>query len=366
MLEGIADCCLDHGDWHLVPVSDRLLREKDAISRFDGLIVRVMDNETADALVQAGRPVVDAYGRIDDNPLPYIRLDDKGIARLASDFFSEHRYMRCAYCGFPGIRFSDARGEAFRRCVLGRGGTCDAYGGASSQRLKERYFRNEKMEEVHDEDALRKWVRSLPKPIAVFCCNDLRAYHLLKVCADEGIAAPDDVAVLGVDNDTMICAFGSPQISSIDTGAFRLGQTAARMLADLMDSPGNRPGNVLHAPRGVVERHSTEAFAVRTPWLSDALVFIRRRIRDGVSASDVIAHLGYSHTTVNNVFRDEIGSSVQQEIIRQRRERACRLLKQTELTAAEISAECGYPSPQYFAHKFSAWFGTTPDAWRRG
>ena len=83
-------------------------------------------------------------------------------------------------------------------------------------------------------------------------------------------------------------------------------------------------------------------------------------------ANDVIAHLGYSHTTVGKVFRKELGMSVQQEIIRYRRESACRMLMETSLTAAEIASECGYPSPQYFAHMFSAHFGTTPEKWRHG
>ena len=365
MLTGIADASQACDNWQLEPVPPDLLKNPDYARRFDGLIVRVMDNETANALVKAGKPVIDTYGRIDDNPLPFIRLDDSGIAKLASNCFAEHRYMRCAYCGFPGIRFSDARGLLFRTFVLERGGTCEVFSGDDGRMLSDSYFRNEKMDEVHDERALRKWVEELPKPIAVFCCNDLRAYHLLRVCAEAHVAVPEEVAVLGVDNDTLLCAFAKPQLSSIDTGAFKAGQTAARMLAEAMGSPGRRPSDVMNRPAGIVERRSTDAYAVNTPWLSDALVYIRRRLGEGISTSDVVAHLGYSHTTVNKVFRAELGSSVQQEIIRQRRERACRLLVETDQTAAAISAECGYPSPQYFAHQFTAHFGMTPERWRR-
>jgi AraC-like DNA-binding protein len=122
---------------------------------------------------------------------------------------------------------------------------------------------------------------------------------------------------------------------------------------------------MLHKPAGVIERTSTDFYPTQTPWLSDALVYIRRHIGDGISANDVITHLGYSHTTVGKVFRRELGLSVQQEIIRYRRELACRLLIDTSLTAAEIADKCGYPSPQYFAHMFAAHFSTTPEKWRR-
>ena len=374
MLEGIADAALNLGDWRLDPVEPRLLTDPANASRYDGLIVRVMDNATADALMHAGRPVVDTYGRLDSNPLPFIRLDDAAIAACAENCFAEHRYVRCAYCGLPGLRFSAARGEAFADLVNKRGGSCVIYEGADSQRYRDTFVRNERMDCIADLAPLRKWVKSLPKPIAIFCCNDIRAFHLMKACADERINVPRDVSVLGVDNDRVLCMFSNPPLSSIDTNSFALGQTAAKMLSDLIASPV-REGqassnsrhpvrNVLHRPKGVVERHSTESYPLNTAWLSDALVFIRRNLGNGVSANDVITRLGYSHTAVNNAFRRELGTSIQQEIIRQRRERACRLLKETNMTAAEIAAVCGYPSAQYFAHQFARTFGTTPSVWR--
>ena len=366
MLEGIADAALSFGDWRLEPVEPRLLTDPANVRRYDGLIVRVMDNATVGALVKAGRPVVDTYGRLDPNPLPFIRLDDAAIAACAAECFAEHRYIRCAYCGLPGLRFSTARGETFKAIVEGNGGSCAMYTGPASRHYRDTFFRNEQMDRIADLQALRSWVRSIPKPVAAFCCNDIRAFHLMKACADEKIAVPSEVAVLGVDNDRVLCSFSNPPLSSIDTNPFSLGQTAATMLSRLIADPDSPPENVLHRPRGVVERHSTESYPLRTPWLSDALVYIRRNLGRGASAGDVIRHLGYSHTAVNNAFRRELGVSVQQEIIRQRRERSCRMLKETNKTAAEIAAVCGYPSAQYFAHQFAQTFGMTPSEWRTG
>ena len=365
LLEGIADYALAHTDWRLEPVEPRVLTDPANLRRFDGFIVRVMDDRTAELLIKTRKPVIDTYGRTDASPIPYIRLDDDAIARCAADCFAEHRYTRCAFCGFAGLRFSEARGEAFRRILAGAGGTCVMYNGGRS-RLKETFVRRERMDRISDAAALRRWLKALPKPIAVFCCNDIRAFHLLQICADEKIDVPHDVAVLGVDNDKVLCTFTNPPLSSIDTNPFALGQTAARMLDDPFGSPKKIPAPAtLHKPRRVVERTSTAFFPTQTPWLSDALVYIRRHLGDGISATDVIARLGYSHTTVGKAFRDELGTSVQQEIIRQRRERACRLLKETTRTAADIAAECGYPSAQYFAHIFAKTFGATPDVWRK-
>ena len=365
LAEGIADTALNFGDWRLESVEPRLLTDPANVRRYDGLIVRVMDSATADAILRAKRPAVDTYGRLDPNPLPFIRLDDEAIARHAAECFAEHRYVRCAYCGFPGLRFSAARGEAFARLVSERGGTCATYEGSGATKYRDTFVRNERMDRIADLAPLRKWVKSLPKPIAIFCCNDIRAFHLMQACADAKIDVPREVAVLGVDNDKVLCMFSNPPLSSIDTNAFALGQTAAKMLGGLIAPQGRPTTNVLHRPNGIAERTSTESYPVKTPWLSDALVYIRRNLANGISANDVTRRIGYSHTAVNNAFRREIGASVHQEIIRQRRERACRMLMETDMTAAEIAKQCGYPSAQYFAHRFASEFGTTPTIWRR-
>ncbi len=365
LLEGIADYALAHSDWRLESVEPAALTSIRNLRRFDGFIVRVMDDKTANALIKSRKPVIDTYGRSDFGDIPFIRLDDAAIARRAAECFVEHKYFRCAFCGFPGLRFSDARGAAFAAAMTEQGATCSIYNG-SRGRMKETSVRRERMGGVADADTLRKWIKALPKPIAVFCCNDIRAFHLLGICADEHIDVPREVAVLGVDNDKVLCTFSNPPLSSIDTNPFALGQKAASMLNGLFSTPTVvPPAATLHKPCQTIERTSTEFFPTKTPWLSDALVYIRRHLGEGISADDVIAHLGYSHTTIGKAFRREIGTSVQQEIIRQRRERACRLLKETSLTAAEIASRCGYPSAQYFAHVFSSTFASTPDVWRR-
>ena len=364
LLEGIADCALAISDWRLEAVEPSALVDTANLRRYDGFIVRVMDDRTADALVKSRKPAIDTYGRVDSSPIPFIRLDDAAIAKCADDCFAEHRYARCAFCGFKGLRFSEARGRAFAEAVRARGGTCEIYDGGTA-RLRETSVRNERMDASHDDTALRRWIRGLRKPVAVFCCNGLRAFQLLKACSDAGISVPSEVAVLGVDNDKVLCTFTNPPLSSIDTNPFALGQTAAKMLDGLLKTPKVVPPPItLHRPQRVVERVSTEFYPMKTPWLSDALVYIRRHLGDGISAEDVIARLGYSHTTVGKAFRAELGLSIQQEIIRQRRERACRLLKETSMSAAEIASICGYPSAQYFAHKFASTFGTTPNIWR--
>lgn len=365
LLEGLAEYARSQYDWRLTLLEPEQLTDAATLARFDGFIARVMDDASSKALLATGRPVVDVYGRLARNPFTTLRLDDEAIAQKAADFYADRLYLSVASCGYPGLRFSDARDAAFAAEAAERGIPCRIFDGKTRGQVKDTFFREEQTGEVPDAAALGDWLVSLPRPTAIFCCNDIRAFQLMKVCEALGIRVPQDVAVLGVDNDTLLCTFTASPLSSIDTNPFALGQRAGELLAELLAHPGKAPRTYLHPPCRVIERASTDAFQFTTPWLSDAIVFIRRNLGKGINASDVVRHLGYSHTTVNNAFRYELGTTIQQEIIHQRLTFACRLLKETTAPAAQIAGEAGFQTPQYFSKVFSEAFGQTPDAWRK-
>ena len=366
LLAGVADYALDMPDWRFDLLSSEELADSRFLSRYDGFIVRVMDARTADALAESGRPVVDTYGRLDGCVFDTIRLDDAAIANMAADCFAAHHFETCAFCGFAGPRFSTARGNAFMAAMRNSNRKCHTYSGEENSRLDDTFFRNERTDFIPDKVALREWIMSLPKPIAVFCCNDIRAFQFMRVCEASGVKVPSEVAVLGVDDDVALAMFTRPPLSSINTDPFSLGRRAGRMLAERMSMPDGAPPRMeLHSPRRVVERASTETYPFRTPWLSDAMVFITRNVSRGINASDVIAKLGYSHTAVNNAFRAELGRSVHEEIQSQRLALACRLLRETDRSAARIATDVGFLNPQHLSRTFSAAFGTPPDDWRR-
>lgn len=365
LLEGLADFALTQYDWRLDLLEPEQLIDRKTLDRYDGFIVRVMDARTADALLATGKPVVDTYGRLADNPFTTLRLDDEAIARMAASFFSDRLFGSVATCGYPGLRFSDARDAAFAGEAKSRGMRCAVYGGEAPGQVKDTFFRKEQTGRAPDEATLRRWLAGLPKPTAVFCCNDIRAFQVVKVCESAGLRIPEEIAILGVDNDTLLCTFTATPFSSIDTNAFALGRRSGELLADLFAAPDQSGKTVLHPPRRVIERASTDTYQFTIRWLSDALVYIRRNLAKGVTAADVVRHIGYSHTTVNNAFRRELGTTVQQEIIRRRLELACRQLAETNASAAQIATDTGFRNPQYFSKVFSSAFHQTPDSWRR-
>lgn len=365
LLEGISEYAIDCPNWRLGLVDAADLVRRKELAKFDAFIVRVMDRPTARVLAKTGKPVVDVYGRVERNPLTTVRLDDDAIGEMAAEYFAGHHFTQCAYCGFPGVRFSDARGAAFVRACAERGIACHVYANNSrGERIDDTFFRDERVDGMPDASALRDWVAKLPKPLGVFCCNDIRAAHLFAALGKGDAVVGRDLAVLGVDNDAILCMTANPTLSSIDTDARTLGRKAARLLHEAMK--GAPPGvRLLHRPLRIVERQSTNVWPFKRPWVGSALSFIQQRLADGVSAGDVVRHVGYSHPYVNKAFVKEIGLTVKQEITRQRMERAMRLLVGTDKTTAEIAALCGYTTVQYFTSSFTGRFNQPPDAWRQ-
>lgn len=364
LLEGIAKFASAHDDWRLELLEPGRFASRAGLGGYDGFIVRVMDDRTARVLADTGKPVVDTYGRTDAGPFSTIRLDDKGIAVMAARYFADRLFRDCAYCGFAGVRFSAERGRCFREECGRLGMRCLTYSSDSAAIVTDTFFQNERIGPPPDAGELTKWIAALPPQTAVFCCNDLRALQLARACLEARVEIPKDVAILGVDNDTLLCSFCPSPLSSIDTSPAELGYRAGEILHGML-SRGDRAAMRLHPPMRVVERSSTDIFRSSVPWFSSAMRHIVRNIPNGVNATDIFRHAGLSQTTVNKVFLAETGRTVKQEILRRRLDLSCRLLREGPgLTAAEVAARSGFSSPQHFSKSFSAAFGMPPDAWR--
>jgi len=214
------------------------------------------------------------------------------------------------------------------------------------------------------DDSVLAWIESLPKPIAVFCAYDNHAFYLTNLCSVSGIAVPERVSILGVDNDTSLCLAASPPISSIDPNAKQIGYEAAKLL-DLMmlgQQLPELPVDVL--PSFIVARQSTDNLAIDDPVLSEALRIIRTGVAKYLSVADIVSELCISKGTLNNLFRKHLSSSPHAEIFRVRMEWAKELLRDTSISVGKISLMIGYQTPEYFSRAFVRATGTTPQKYR--
>ena len=366
LCEGIIRFARERTNWTLRIVDFMNLPQIAHNKDIDGFIARVMDDRAEEQLRATGKPVVDVF--FERPRMGFAAADQNAllVGQMAAQHFIEHRFTNFAFCGYNGRSYSDRRRDAFMQCLEQNHFPCAVYRTPPSA-LKD--FNNsvvlqERFGFASDHRALRTWISKLPKPVGVFCSHDMRAYHLAEACRSQGLQIPEDVAILGADDDELVCNFSDPPLSSIDQNAFGIGYAAAKTLESMLQNPDVVPSPVLIDPIRLIERESTRIYTVSPPWLSDALIFIRRNISNNITASDVYAAVGKSHTLVDSAFRRTFGTSVQKTIIHTRLEEAKRLIRDTSLTLTEIAAKTGFSTAQYFCSSFSKTFGTSPSAYR--
>lgn len=337
-------------------------------NRFDGFIARVMTPEIAQLLANTKKPVVDVFCNYPAFRFALVKEKHAAIGKLAAEHFIDRRFSNFGFCPYGAGKTSAYCRSAYVLSLRRAGFNCHLFTSSSETAHKADAHEviGDQIARPRDARALSTWIKRLPKPIGIFCPDDLRAWQVLGICRDNMIRVPEDVAVLGLDNDLLICGATHPMLSSIDPNTREIGRTAAETLDQLLlaTEPPSRQIIRQIEPRGVVPRRSTETYPLDPPWLSDALVYISREATNGISACDVFAHLKKSHTLVTRAFARTLGLSVQKQIAKVRLEKACRLLTSTTLGLADIAQKSGFSSTTYFLQSFSAAFDISPTTYR--
>ena len=328
----------------------------------DGIIADFDDPNVAAAVLRSKLPAVGFGGGFGWYPrnsgIPYLFSNQTKIGELAANHFIERGFRNFAYCDFarsPTNVWSEERQSSFTAMVSKRGFSCSVY----SPRHKSARQWNSVL------SSLGSWLLSLPKPVGVMGANDRRAYHVLEACRASQIRVPEGVAVLGVDNDEMLCQLSNPALSSIEQGAKQIGYEAAVLLDSMM--AGARPRKMHHviAPIGVVTRRSTDVLAIEDEVTANAMIFIRSQFHAGISVADVVGALGTSRSTLESRFKASIGRSVHEVIRKIQLDRARELISETSLAMKEIAAQTGFSSIQHMTSLFGETFGQTPAKYRK-
>ena len=215
-----------------------------------------------------------------------------------------------------------------------------------------------------DGTSLETTLASLPAGTAMQCFNDEVALRILSVCNRVGIRVPQDLAVLGLDNDPLVCALTRPGLSSIETNAFQHGYEAARILSGLLEGcpPERRERPV--PVRRVVERGSTDAVACRHPVVRDAVQRIRESSMGGLNIKALLDEIGVSRSALDTYFRREFGQTAREYLMRHRLEGAAELLRTTSLPQTEVAKRSGFLTASHFNRAFRTAFGQTPGSFR--
>lgn len=365
LLRGIGRYQSERGPWSLY-FEPRGLRELPAAWLGDwdgdGILVRADDRALADAVVRSGIPAVELRFTFTDLPLHSVGIDNDAIVDLAVGHLIECGFRSFAYCGLPPGQnaWADYRGERFVNRVRSAGGEGAVYScpppfpqvghGSAWER---------------DQQSLGAWLAALPRPVGVMACNDDRGIQVLEACRRADLRVPDEVAVIGVDNDEFLCNLSTPPMSSVDVGVESAGYAAAELLERLMtgDCGGRAP--VFLPPLGVVARRSTEVTAVADPELAQLVRYVRDHACEGIRVDDILKQSSRSQSTLQRQFRALLGRTPQAEIVRVRIERARQLLAQTDLSVADVGNRCGFSHAKHFCTVFHKQVGESPGRFRR-
>lgn len=319
----------------------------------DAVIARIQNPETLAQLAALDIPVIDVLG-VCENQFPLVHVDDEAIGRLVARHFLERNFQHFAFYGIADENWSDRRSDAFRDTVAGA---------ASFAELKvPRQSRAEAPERFHQ---VQEWVRQLPKPAAIMVCSDQRGLELLEACLSEGIHVPEEIAVIGVDNDAALCEISDPPLSSVRGGHFNVGIEAARTV-DRILSGKPLPSRIIRIPPNeIVERESSSIRAIEDPLVARGVSYIRRNLAATITNDSISRACGISRTLFQKRFRDAMGQSIREFILERRIERALLLIRGSDITLAEVAERSGFNHQEYLGQIIKRSTGKTPGQLRK-
>ena len=360
-LKGVAQFARECRDWHLrlYPLSKPSVGNPYA--GCDGIIARMAEATTMRRVKGSGLPFVDAFCQIPDPDVVGVDSDHDAIAAKAAEYFLHRQFKNFAFCGYHGTHYSDMLAGAFVRTLAKAGYACQEY--RTVEMPTEAMFHDDKARKPRSPRRLAAWIAKLPPRTALFCANDLRAYHVLNICQDIGRAVPSDIAIMGVDNDTVLCSCAPVPLSSIDPNAFGVGYAAAQTLDKLIEKPAKRrkAHPVCYVkPGDLIERESTETYPLDPLWLVKALLFVNTNVGIPLSARDLLKVAGVSHTALQKTFRNKVGMSPGRYILSVKMREAQRLLESRKMRIKEIAERTGFPDPKYFCRAYHGYFGHAP------
>jgi LacI family transcriptional regulator len=342
---------------------DDMWRASVAVSNWpqcDGVVIAGVRAEVVEYVRSRSRHAVTCSSGVDPALMPVVALDNEAAGAMAAEHLMYCGLKRFAFCGeAAGHQSAVSRLAGFRRTLEGRGFRCDASWGGWPSPLQ-------LLTHAHHRELIG-WLESLPKPVGIMAVDDAVARDLSVACRTAKIGVPDYVAIVGVNNDDLLCESAWPPISSVHVDFSRMGYFAAKILDRLMAGEKLEPEerHILIPPIQVVKRVSTDVLAVDNLDLADAIRFIRQHACDPCTVSDVLQAVPVGRRWLERQFAAQLGRSPHDEIARVRVEAARRMLQLRDLSIAEIAERCGFSAIRSFDRFFQEAAGLTPSAYRR-
>lgn len=353
---GAAEFAVAHR-WHLTVQPYQIIHPPKNW-RGDGIVTALgIDPELIDFVMQADCPKVDLTGSHPEIHIPRLTADNLYIGKLAANHFIGRGFLSYAYCCDRLDPVSFLRKEGF-------------FNALKTESLSSRCWEWEAHAKRNNDiwDKKRKWlqdrIKEAEKPLAVLAYNDIVAAEVVDVAGSCGFSVPEEVAVMGVDNDDLLCNTAAVPLSSVKHDLHSLGYQGAKLLQQLMQGESSPDRPILIAPQGVEIRASTDIIAIHNPRCAAALKFIKTNYPQNIGVEDLAAAAGCSRRTLETEFLRELGRTLNKELQRVRINQVKKLLISTPLSIADIATACGFHSGEYLYRIFMKMEHTTPRKFR--
>ena len=366
LIEGITAYGRDFGPWsyslHAEPLDTEIPRRLRA-EGVDGILARVHSPRVGRALARLRVPVVDMLEEVPIRGVPQIVVDDREVVRLALDHLLERGLRAVAFLGLRSVRYSDVRRRHLVEQCRARARDLEA-AATGGRACPLTLLIDERAATQPHETAIGAWIETLPRPIGLVCCNDVWAGNAVAACRDRGIDVPDQVALVGVDDDPLVCQVSATPLTSVDPNTFQIGYQAARLLHGMLTGGPAPPPLTYVAPAGVVTRRSTDVLAFPDREVARLVRHVRDNACAGLTVGRMVRSLGVSRRTLERLFARHVGHSPSDEIRHVRLMRVRQLLGDTDAGLDTISRVAGFAYAESMRRAFKAEFGMSPRAYR--
>lgn len=359
ILRGIVKYANARGPWNFyrAPGKHEGILPQLEPEKADGIIARIPKTKRYIRKLPPNVPVIIIGYREIVPQLPQLLGDSQTIAKMAADYFLNKGFTNFAFCGFDEMHWSRERARAFQFFVESGRHNFTLYKNLKSSKRKQWSL---------EQQDLAKWLRGLPKPVGILACNDDRGQHIINACKLARIRVPDEVAVLGVDNDQFVCNLTWPPISSIALSTEKAGFEAAQLLSKMMKRNQVIPKSINVYPTHVVTRPSTDIVAVQDSDVSGSIAYIQSHAHREISVEDVADAIAVSRRTLERKFRKYLNNrSIYDEIKRTRVNRLIAMLLETDLSITQIGLALGFKDLTHISRQLKDETGMSPLAYRK-
>ncbi|MFT7035256.1 MAG: LacI family transcriptional regulator [Cyclobacteriaceae bacterium] len=357
IIKGIYGYIKEHGNWDVFlgeysrgePNPEWILSWKG-----DGIIARIENKSMAELVAKCDLPTIDLSAANLIPGIPWVETDDQSIAALATKHLTECGFTNFGFAG-TGFNWSKWRRGHFEEGLKQKGFQCHTFSSANYMKLNW----------LEQQENIQNWLKTLPKPIGIFAGYDLMGRQIIDSCNKLGYLVPEEVAVIGVDNDPLICELCSPPLSSIIPDTYKTGYVAASLLESIVAK--KELGQIAYRikPLGVKKRRSTDTVAIDDPHISKAMHYIFENANSGTfNIDDILSFVPMSRRIFEKKFTHVIGRTPYKEMQRIRVNRIKELLKETDLSLFDIAARSGFEHVSYMSYLFKRETRMTPAIYR--